>query len=542
MTIFELALNRTAPIHFWFSKASIETCDANELLAKARAMSVQMQLQKVTRGDCVALMLQTSIDLLAGILAAWGCRAAVCIVPHTLGDRSGELDELKISHILELLQPKLLVHHLDEAHPFPQSAAQQIHYRQWLDAPASSVFPATPLPEDLAIIQLTSGSTAYPKGVMLHHSHILANMQSVANRIGITVSDHGVSWLPFYHDMGLGAYLFALTKDFPITLIPTATFIRDSCTWMEAIGHQKATLSLAPTFAYALLAQQKRFLAKRDIDLSTWRFSLVGAEPIFAKHLQAFQETMQFFGLQDHVLQPAYGLAESVVAVAFNPAGKAYRCLSISADKLHQQGRIEPVDSNIAGALTLIANGIPVAGVSISIRRANGEVAANDEQGHVWIAGDFVTKSYVGGVDKQRFTDGWFDTGDLGFIYEGELYISGRAKDLIIRGGVNVSPAYVEMVVENCLDLKPGKVVAFSCQNLQLGVEEVVIIVGLQIPPEQRLILLRQIANRIASEIKLQVNQVVFVPAVNIPKTTSGKIQRAETKQLFLNNFYEGLG
>lgn len=179
--------------------------------------------------------------------------------------------------------------------------------------------------------------------------------------------------------------------------------------------------------------------------------------------------------------------------------------------------------------------------MAVSIRRTNGELAADDEQGHIWIAGDSITNGYLGGVDSQRFADGWFDTGDLGFVYEGELYISGRAKDVIIRGGGNISPAYVELVVEHCLDLRPGKVAAFSYQNLQQGIEEVVVIVGLQVPIEQRPVLVRQVATAVATEVGLQVDQVLFTAAVNIPKTTSGKVQRAAIKQSFLDNLLEDL-
>lgn len=541
MTLFDLALGRTAPIHFWQSSENIETWSADALLAKARAISAQMQVQGVTPGDCVALMLPTGIDLVAGILAAWGCRAVVCIVPHTLGERSGELDTLKIAHILELLQPKLLLHHRGEAQPFPESTARQIHYQQWQDIPAALSFLAHPQPNDLALIQLTSGSTAYPKGVMLQHAQVLANMQAIAKRVSMTKNDHLVSWLPLYHDMGLSSLLTSLTADFSVTLIPTALFMRNPCIWMEAISQQRGTLSNAPTFAYALLAKQGRLLTKRPVDLSSWRYAWVGAEPVYPKHLRAFEETMRPFGLQDHVLQPAYGLAEAVVAVAFNPAGKAYRCLAIAAEALHRQGRVQVIDPSVAGSLTLVANGTPVDGVSVSIRHANGEVSADGEQGHVWIAGDCVTQGYLGGTDSQLIADGWFETGDLGFVYEGELYITGRSKDLIIRGGANISPAYVELVVEHCLGLRPGKVAAFSVQNQQQGMEEVVIVVGLSASQEQRPALIRQISEAVASEAGLQVDQVVFTAAGKIPKTTSGKVQRAAIKQSYLDNLLEDL-
>ncbi len=277
-------------------------------------------------------------------------------------------------------------------------------------------------------------------------------------------------------------------------------------------------------------------LAKRGIDLTSWRYSWIGAEPVYLKHLKAFEETMQPFGLQDNVLQPSYGLAEAVVAVSFNPTGKAYSCLSISADALHSQGLIKPTKIGEPNSLTLVANGTPIDGISVSIRRENGELASDNEQGQVWIAGDSITKGYLGGADIDRFIGDWFDTGDLGFIHKDELYISGRTKDLIISRGVNISPAYVEFVVERHLDLRPGKVVAFSDQNIQQGTEEVIIVIGVQVSKEQHATIVREILSVIISEIGLQVDQVIFTSASNIPKTTSGKVQRAVTKQLYLDN------
>lgn len=536
MTLFEFALKRTNPIHFYAASNAIETWTADAVLAKACAISMQMHNCGVQKGDCVALMLPTGIDLIAYLLAAWGRAATVCIVPHTLGERAGQLNEIRLTHILELLKPILLVHQRSEAHPFPQFNVQQLHSQHWQNAPQSSTFPSQPAPNDRALIQLTSGSTAYPKGVILQHDQMLANMQSISMRTGMTANDHMLSWLPLYHDMGLSALLIALYNDFPLTLIPTNQFMRNPCIWMEAMSNQRGTHSMGPTFAYALLARQKRILDKKPIDLSTWRYAFVGAEPVYYKYLLAFEEVMRPFGLQDHVLQPSYGLAEAVVAVAHNPAGQPYRCLSIDSEALHCRGLIRIVDPLQTGSLTLVSNGTPIEGISVSIRHPNGDLVADNEQGHVWISGDCVTRGYIDDADSGRFKDGWFDTGDLGFVREQELYISGRAKDVIIRGGANFSPAYVELVIESCINLRSGKVIAFSCQNSHHDKEEVIAVVGMQPSNEQRSILIREITKAVAAELGLQIDQVLFTPANNIPKTTSGKVQRAAIKQSFLNN------
>lgn len=540
MTLFDFALNRTPPIHFWHSSENIDTWSTEAVLARARSISTEMQKQGVSVGDCVALMLPTGIDLICGILAAWGCRAIVCIVPHSLGESSGKLDTLKMAHIFELLKPALFIHDFDEQSIFSEISTKQIHCQEWQNLPISLSFPEQPQLDDVAIIQLTSGSTAYPKGVILQHAQVVANMKAIVERLATTQQDHTVSWLPFYHDMGLSSFLISLVGDFPLTLIQTKYFMRDASVWLRAITQQHATLTHAPAFAYALLNRQKNILKKHAIDLSSLRYASVGAEPLHVKHLDTFKENMKLFGLNDCVLQPAYGLAESVVAVSFNSGEKPYRCLSVDSDELHKNGQLKVVDTNQANAISLVSNGSPLNGILVSVRLENGELAKENQQGLIWISGDSITKQYVGNVDSELFQDGWFNTGDLGFIYDNEIYISGRVKDVIIKNGATISPAYIEFSIENYLNLKSGRVVVFSVQNFTKAVEEIVIVIGNQISKEQQVELIKQISMYVSSEMKLQIDKVLFTLPNNIPKTTSGKVQHALAKQLFLDKFFGG--
>ena len=540
MTLFDFALSRSQPIYFWHSSDSIDTWLADSLLARARAISVQMQKQGATVGDCIALMLPSGVDLITGILAAWGCRATICIVPHSLGESSGKLDSLKMSHIFELIKPKLIIHDFEQQGLFSETQAQKICWADWQNLPIASDFPAKPQLDDIAIIQLTSGSTAYPKGVILQHAQVVANMQAIVKRLATTQNDHTVSWLPFYHDMGLSSLLISLMGDFPLTLIQTAYFMRNASVWLTAITQQCATLTHAPAFAYALLNRQKTVLKKYPIDLSSLRYASVGAEPLHAKHLDTFKEIMRNFGLKDNVLQPAYGLAESVVAVSFNSGEKPYHCLSIDGDELHTTGYVKAVDTNQTKAITLVSNGSPLDDISIKICLENGELAQKNQQGHIWISGDSVTKSYINNVDSELFQNGWFNTGDLGFLNDGEIYISGRANDTIIRGGATISPAYIEYTIENYLNLKTGRVVVFSVQDFEKSIEKVVAIIGLQIAKENQPKLTREIATYVSSVTHLQIDKIFFTAPSNIPKTTSGKVQRSTIKQLFLDGIFEG--
>jgi len=534
MSLLDYALKRSASIHFWHSAEDIDTWFAKAILTRARAISIEIQKQGVSTGDCVALMLPTSVDLICGILAAWGCRASICIIPHSLGESSGKMDSLKMTHIFELIKPKLFIHDLDETSIFSELPTKKFHCREWQNLPDSENFPDKPQINDVAIIQLTSGSTAYPKGVILEHSQVDANIRAIVARLKTSQQDHTVSWLPFYHDMGLSSLLISLVGDFPLTLIQTKYFMRDASVWLRAITQQRATLTHAPAFAYALLSRQKSILKKYAIDLSSLRYASIGAEPLHSKHLDTFNAVMKPFGLLDCVLQPSYGLAESVVAVSFNSGEKPYRCLSVDIDELQKSGHVNIVDETQSNAISLVSNGLPLEGIFVSIRLENGELAKENQQGFIWISGDSLTKKYVGNVDHELFQEGWFNTGDLGFIYEHEIYISGRAKDAIIRSGVTISPAYVEFGIENFLNLKSGRVVIFSIQNFSKAREEIVVVIGLQIPKEEQSELIKKISIYIASEMGLQINRIQFVSPNQIPRTTSGKVQRNATKQLYL--------
>jgi acyl-CoA synthetase (AMP-forming)/AMP-acid ligase II len=366
-------------------------------------------------------------------------------------------------------------------------------------------------------------------------------MKAIVTRLATTKNDHTVSWLPLYHDMGLSSFLISLMGNFPLTLIKTTDFMRNAAVWLIAITQQRATLTHAPASAYALLNRQKKVLKKYPIELSSLRYASIGAEPLYAKHLDTFKEVMKVFGLKDNVLQPAYGLAESVVAVSFNSGQELYNCLTIDGDELHSTGFIKRIDidaENHSNGITLVSNGLPLNDISIKICLENGELAQDNQQGYIWISGNSVTRAYLNNVDSELFQYGWFNTGDLGFIYDNEIYICGRAKDAIIRGGVTISPAYIEFAVESYLNLKTGRVVVFSVQNFEKSAEKVIAIIAMLIPEDEKSKLIREISVHVSSATHLQIDNIFFTSPNNIPKTTSGKVQRSMVKKLFLDGIF----
>lgn len=548
-TVFDRALLRTSPVHFWYSKASVETWPAANLTALAGAFAVRFSAAGIKQGDRVAICLPTSAEKVACTIAAWGCGATVIILPYTTQGSADKPKPSKLCDVLRLVTPHVLVH--DEHLPYspvallPQRLTRHdLAYDVDSHAAGSSTtfcaFPTKPCLQDAALIQLTSGSTGLPKGVLLSHGQIAANCTAIQHCIDMNERDHMVSWLPLNHDMGFSAITVALWTNSSLTLIPPERFVRAPMTWLEALSAQSGTVSPNPAFAYALLSKYAARFKPGDIDLSCWRYAWVGAEPVFDKHLRAFNDAFAPFGLRNTVLKPAFGMAEAVVAVTCDLPDRPYLTLHVDAALYRQEKRIKTMPPSAPGTLAFVSNGPPLANMAIKIVDAQGNDVGEAAEGRLMISGASVATGYLNGVDSEHFYDGgWFDTGDLGFLVDGELYISGRAKDLIIRGGVNASPQHVEWAVEQFLELRPGLVAAFSMINTITAKEEVVVVVGKRVLTELAGELKAQVARACAEQAGVQIDRVVFTASGKLPKTTSGKVQRALARQMYIDHEFD---
>jgi fatty-acyl-CoA synthase len=548
-TVFDRALARTRDVHFWHSKTAVDTWPAAKLMGLASACATRFKDAGIKPGDRVAICLPTSPEKVACIIAAWGCGATVVVLPYTAQVSADKSKPSKLGDILHLVKPQLLVH--DENMPYSAAALapQRLtrhniaEYMALLKANTSTTsfaFPTTPGLQDPALIQLTSGSTGLPKGVLLTHGQIAANCAAVQQCVHMNEQDHVVSWLPINHDMGLCAITVPLWANTSLTLIAPERFVRAPMTWLEAISNQRGTVSPNPAFAYTLLSKYATRFKPGDIDLSCWRYAWVGAEPVFDKHLRAFNDAYAPFGLRNTVLKPAFGMAEAVVAVTCDLPDRPYLTLHVDAALFRQERRIKAMPPSAPDTLAFVSNGPPLANMAVKIVDAQGHNLGEAAEGRLMIAGASVATSYLNGVDGEHFHEGgWFDTGDLGFLVDGELYISGRAKDLIIRGGVNASPQHVEWAIEQFLELRPGQVAAFSVIDTTTAKEEVVVVIGRRIAPALSAELKAKIARLSAEQAGVQIDRVVFTASAKLPKTTSGKVQRALARQMYLNRDFD---
>ena len=405
-------------------------------------------------------------------------------------------------------------------------------------------------PEAMAFIQYTSGSTSTPKGVMLSHANLLENSALIKETFGHTPESRGMSWLPIYHDMGLiGGVLQPLYSDFPITLMSPLSFLARPMSWLQAVARDEVTTSGGPNFAYDLCVRKFDEQATEGLDLSTWRVAFNGAEPVRASTLDRFAETFAPYGFRKSAFLPCYGLAEATLIVTGKKASEAVREESFSAAGLGR-GVAEPSVSP-GDTMPLVGSGAACTGARVAVvDTATGHELPDRRVGEIRISGPSLGAGYWGQPDKSAETfvrsprgGRWLRTGDLGFLDKGELFITGRLKDLIIVRGRNIYPHDIEQAATDAVEeLRPGCVVAFGTQRAD-G-EELVVVA--EVRREADLSAAKAIADRVRRAVtesqNVGVHEVVLVAPGTIPKTSSGKLQRSSCRQAYLDDTLEPLG
>ncbi len=397
-------------------------------------------------------------------------------------------------------------------------------------------------PEDLCFLQFTSGSTSEPKGVMVRHRNLVANATAFLGPHGARRDDDdvGVSWLPLYHDMGLiGFVLGTLICDIPVVLLPTESFARRPMRWLEAIDRHRGTITFAPNFAYELAAKRARPRDLEGLDLSCVRVAGCGAEPIRAASLRAFARAFAPAGFPERALLPAYGLAESTLAVTFHPLGEPLVVDRVDSDALGR-GQAERAPEDVAGHVSeLVGCGRPFPGHEVRIVDERGEALPERRVGEILVRGPSVTDGYFEAPEATAaiFRDGWLHTGDLGYFAEGHLFVCGRTKDLVVVRGANYHPQDLEWLAAEVEGVRRGNVAAFSI--LRDGEERLVILAEGRRADAPRL--REAIAQRLQEALGVRPDRVEVVPVGTLPHTSSGKIQRGLARRWLLEGTLEVL-
>ena len=399
----------------------------------------------------------------------------------------------------------------------------------------------TPDPHGLCYLQFSSGSTRFPTGVAVTQSALIANVQAIGrDGLSLTPEDRAVSWLPLYHDMGLvGMLLCSVGFQCSIDLLPTGAFVRRPGLWVDMISRQRASISYAPTFGYDLAARRVG-AAPSGLDLSSWRVAGLGGDMIRAEPLRAFSAAYKQFGFDPTAFTASYGMAEATLALSMSPAGDGLRTDLTDVERLESKGRAEPPGSEAGRVREFALCGRPLAGHRIEVRGEAGEALGERQVGRVFAWGPSLMKAYFNAPEETASvlsSDGWLDTGDLGYMLDEQIVITGRAKDLIIVNGRNVWPQDLEWTAEREIgSLRSGDVAVFSLSDADQ--ERVIALVQCRTSdPEARSALEGDVERLLRSRHGLEVGVVLTQPH-SLPQTSSGKLSRTRAKAMYLSGAF----
>jgi acyl-CoA synthetase (AMP-forming)/AMP-acid ligase II len=395
--------------------------------------------------------------------------------------------------------------------------------------------------KDVALIQFSSGSTSDPKGVVLTHENLIANIRGVSERALMSCSDISFSWMPLTHDFGLiGFYLTMLANRMHVHLMPTDLFVRRPYLWLQLASRVRASLLASPNFGYKHVLKALGDRPVDDLDLSSVRLIYNGAEPISASLCDEFLVRLRDAKLADTAMYPAYGLAEACICVSLPAPGAPIRTLMVDRRRMNVGQEVEPVEVRTDDAVTLVSEGTAIAYCELRIAADDDHPLSDGQIGHIHIRGENVTSGYYedARANLAAFTtDGWLRTGDLGVIWNGELYVSGRSKELILIRGQNFYPHDLERIAQAVDGVDLGKVVAVGVKSQESAEEQLVIFVLHRAGMREFAPIAAEIARVISRQANVETSAIV--PVSRVPKTTSGKVQRLLLKERYLSGEFD---
>jgi len=541
------------------------TLTFGELYAAGQRCAAELARRGVPVGGRVSLMLPTSRAFFvcyAGILLAGAI--PVPIYPPFRADRIEEyaarqsaiLNNAEVCLLLTFRRAEGVAHLLE---PRVRSLTAVVDAERLLDAadkappPAPGALPAhltgsrARRSTDIALLQYTSGSTGDPKGVVLTHANLLANMRAIGTAVNMGPGDVGISWLPLYHDMGLiGAWLTLLLFGMPLAVMSPLAFLTRPERWLWAFHKHRGTIAAAPNFAYELCVRK---IADKDIeglDLSSWRVAMNGAEPVNPETMERFTARFARYGFRNESHLPVYGLAESSLAVTVPPPNRAPRIDRVERETFATNGRAAPALSPQISTISFVSSGTALPEHEVRIVDQQGNEVPDRTEGFLWFRGPSATTGYYHnesatknllpfGPPARPGEFAWVDSGDRAYRADNEIYVTGRLKDIIIKGGRNLYPHEIEELTARVDGIRKGCIVAFGLKDEGSGTEKLVVVAEVRERDARKLATMSAaVTDQIMRGLGLPPDRVELIPPGSIPKTSSGKLRREETKQLFL--------
>jgi acyl carrier protein len=527
---------------FLASDEEVQTLRYGELLERARRVAAGLQAAGLERQQAVALMLPTSLDFFpayCGILIAGGIPVPIyppmrmSQIEEHLRRQAGILANCLAPVLVTVPEAKLLARLLRGDAP----TLRQIVTVSELEGADGEPRPVPLGSNDIALLQYTSGSTGDPKGVILTHENLLANLRAMLGAAGADSKDIFVSWLPLYHDMGLiGAWLASLAFAMHLVLMSPVAFLSRPARWLWAIHRFRGTISAAPNFAYEICATKLGEADLEGLDLSSWRWAFNGAEPVSAETLARFANRFARYGLDRRSLAPVYGLAECSLDLAFPPSRRGTLIDLVDRGALTHTGRALPAAPKDTQVLKIVACGRVLPGCAIRIVDGKGRELPERTEGRVEFRGPSATSGYYRNPEAtaKLFDGGWLDSGDLGYLADGEIYLTGRAKDMIIRGGHNLYPYEIEEAVGGIPGIRRGCVAVFGVRDQAGATDRLVVLAETRETDSGKREELRAAINDVVVDLLGgPADDVVLAPPHTVLKTSSGKIRRAATREVY---------
>lgn len=527
--------------------AGDERITYEQLWRDATEIAGGLQHHGIGPGATVALMLPTSRDYFGAFLGV--LLAGAVPVPLYPPARLSQIEEHVRRHagILANAESAILITtaemrrlgavlraHAPSLHLITTAAELRSLHAQPRSVPLSEA--------STALLQYTSGSTGQPKGVVLTHANILANILSLGCALDVRAEDVFVSWLPLYHDMGLiGAWLGTFYFGLPLVVMSPLAFLNRPLRWLEAIHRYRGTLSAAPNFAYELCLKRVSDDDISGLDLSTWRIAMNGAEAVMPDTLARFQERFARCGLPRTSLTPVYGLAECSVGLTIPPLDRGPLIDAIERDAFVLYGVATPAGPDSTNTLRFVSCGHPIAGHQVRIVDDAGHEVPERREARLTFRGPSTTQGYYRNPEqtKHLIRDGWLDSGDRAYAAAGEIYVTGRIKDIIIRAGRHIYPDELEAAVGGIAGVRRGCVAVFGSTDPATGTERVVVLAETRLDdPTQRENLRQTIAAAVSQLTGEPPDEVVLVAPHTVLKTSSGKIRRAASRELYVSRSY----